>query len=150
MIRICPTPNKSIEIDNSTHDSTGLATKITSISHQPPAGSANAQFDKTQFFFRHPVAYVGSFEHFVFAFVYVWAFVCVFKWTKSDKVLAPQWHTWMLFKGNKYLFINYNFNLQKLYPWLFDQQTATGDLCLYSSPVFLRIWRHDQTSGAFL
>ena len=50
MIRICQTPNKSIEIDNSKHDSIGFATKITSISHQPPAGSANAQFDKTQFF----------------------------------------------------------------------------------------------------
>ena len=50
MIRICQTANKSIEIDNSKHDSIGFATKITSISHQPPAGSANAQFDKTQFF----------------------------------------------------------------------------------------------------
>ena len=50
MIRICQTPNESIEIDNSKHDSTGFATKITSISHQPPSGSANAQFDKTQFF----------------------------------------------------------------------------------------------------
>ena len=50
MICICQTPKKSIEIDNSKHDSTGFATKITSISHQPPAGSANAQFDKTQFF----------------------------------------------------------------------------------------------------
>ena len=39
MIRICQTPNKSIEIDNSDHDSTGFATKITSISQQPPAGS---------------------------------------------------------------------------------------------------------------
>ena len=57
MIRICQTPNKSIEIDNSKHDSTGFATKITSIPHQPPAGSANTQFDKTQFFFRHPVAF---------------------------------------------------------------------------------------------
>ena len=50
MICICQTPNKSIEIDNSKRDSTGFATKIASISHQPPAGSANAQFDKTQFF----------------------------------------------------------------------------------------------------
>ena len=50
MIRICQTPNKSIEIDNSKHDSTGFATKITSISHQLPAGYANAQFDKTHFF----------------------------------------------------------------------------------------------------
>ena len=49
MIRICQTANKSIEIDNSKHDSIGFATKITSISHQPLAGSANAQFDKTQF-----------------------------------------------------------------------------------------------------
>ena len=56
MIRICQTANKSIEIDNSKHDSIGFATKITSISHQPPAGSANAQFDKTQFFLRHPVS----------------------------------------------------------------------------------------------
>ena len=55
MILICQTPNKSIEIDNSKRDSTGFATKITSISHQPPAGSANAQFNKTQFFLRHPV-----------------------------------------------------------------------------------------------
>ena len=55
MIPICQTLNKRIEIDNSKHDSTGFATKITSISHQPPAGSANAQFDKTQFFLRHPV-----------------------------------------------------------------------------------------------
>ena len=50
MIPICQTLNKRIEIDNSKHDSTGFATKITSISHQPPAGSANAQFDKSQFF----------------------------------------------------------------------------------------------------
>ena len=50
MIRIYQMANKSIEIDNSKHDSIGFATKITSISHQPPAGSANAQFDKTQFF----------------------------------------------------------------------------------------------------
>ena len=50
MIRICQTANKNIEIDSSKHDSIGFATKITSISHQPPAGSANAQFDKTQFF----------------------------------------------------------------------------------------------------
>ena len=50
MIGICKTFNKSNEIDNSKRDSTGFATKITSISHQPPAGSANAQFDKTQFF----------------------------------------------------------------------------------------------------
>ena len=55
IIRICQTANKSIEIDNSKHDSIGFATKITSISHQPPAGSANAQFNKTQFFLRHPV-----------------------------------------------------------------------------------------------
>ena len=55
MIPICQTLNKRIEIDNSKHDSTGFATKITSISHQPPEGSANAQFDKTQFFLRHPV-----------------------------------------------------------------------------------------------
>ena len=60
MIRICQTANKSIEIDNSKHDSTGFATKITSISHQPPAGSANAQFDKTQFFVRHPVQIKGK------------------------------------------------------------------------------------------
>ena len=50
-------PKKSIEIDNSIYDSTGFATKIASISHQPPAGSANAQFDKTQFFLRHPVVF---------------------------------------------------------------------------------------------
>ena len=54
MIRICQTANKSTEIDNSKHDSIGFATKITSISHQPPAGSANTQFDKTQFFFETP------------------------------------------------------------------------------------------------
>ena len=50
MLRVCQTPKKSIEIDNSKHDSTGFATKIRSISHQPPAGSANVQFDKTEFF----------------------------------------------------------------------------------------------------
>ena len=33
-----------------TTQSTEFASKITSISHQPPAGSANAQFEKTQFF----------------------------------------------------------------------------------------------------
>ena len=55
MIRICQTANKSIEIDNSKHDSIGFATKIPSNSQQPPAGSANAQFDKTHFFFRDPV-----------------------------------------------------------------------------------------------
>ena len=55
MICICQTPKKGIEIDNSKHDSTGFATKMTSISHQPPAGSANALFGKTQFFLRHPV-----------------------------------------------------------------------------------------------
>ena len=48
-------PNKSIEIADLEHDTTGFATKIISISPQLLVGSANAQFGKTHFF-RHPVS----------------------------------------------------------------------------------------------
>ena len=48
--------NKSIEIADSKHDTTGFATKIMNISPQLLAGTANAEFGKTQFF-RHPVCF---------------------------------------------------------------------------------------------
>ena len=35
-----------------------FAKKITSVSHQPPAECANAQFDKTQFFFETLCIYI--------------------------------------------------------------------------------------------
>ena len=48
-------PNKSIEIADSKHDTTGFATKFASISSQLLAVSPNDQFGKIQFFLRHTV-----------------------------------------------------------------------------------------------
>ena len=79
MICICQTANKSIKIDNSKHDSIGFATKITSISHQPPAGSANAQSTKLSFF-ETPCMLGSNYEE-VNLYIYVrWVSCCVGVW----------------------------------------------------------------------
>ena len=51
--------------------STRFAEKVTSISHQPPEGSANDQFGKTQFFLRHPV---GKIDMAIFCFKFQFQF----------------------------------------------------------------------------